>query len=187
MRNLIDNIVLMKYGAHAGETSDSIIERKNTEMKKSGKVFWGYGGTLCHPLNQIQPFLEENRRKNQKTFLVLAKTKTKTKNEILPNVNRARFYSENKVDWEPIPSDNIVTGSRYAVICRSFEKCNINIDLSLYRIPFGNAKGCRLSDYLGWRRNKACGRYSEEEIDISIPLVINISIIAEIENAVFVQ
>ena len=190
MQEFIDNIVLMKYGVHAGESSESIIQRKIMELEETGKVFWGYGGNLCHPINQVQPFLEENRRKGQRTFLTLVKTKTEIKVENQTNdneQNRALFYSDNKVDWLSIPKKNIVTGSRFAIICKTFDKCSIDLDLSMYRIPFGNAENCRLSDFLRWRKNKACGRYSDVDMDISIPKIVNVSIIAEIENAVFVQ
>lgn len=183
----IDNIVLMKYGAHAGESSDNIIERKQRELKETGQVFWGYGGTLCHPINQIHPFLNENRENNQKTYLVLVKTKKEMENGNNKIQDRLNLYSENKVDWYPIPIGINVTGSKYAIICKSFDICSLDIDLSLYRIPFGSSQGCRLSNYLGWRKNRACGRYNEKDLDIAVSKIVNVSIIAEIVNGVFVQ
>lgn len=185
----LNNIVLMKYGAHAGESSDDIIQRKQLELEDTGKVYWGYGGNLCHPLNQIQPFLEENREKDCKTYLVLVKTKTESQvnSGSFYLQDRSIFYSHDKLQWYNIPSGNNVTGSKYALICNSFEHVDISLDLSQYRIPLGAAKDCRISDYLGWRKNKACGRYSEKDLDIAIPKIVKISVVAEIENAVFIR
>ncbi len=78
------NIILMKYGIHASEDVDEIIKRKQQEIKDNHCCFWGYGGTLLHPLNQVQPFC-----KNKKVYLLLVRTKSNLYNEN----RRADYYS----------------------------------------------------------------------------------------------
>jgi hypothetical protein len=48
--------IFMKIGSHAGETLEQILERKQREIERTGRSFWGYGGASCHPLTQLQPF-----------------------------------------------------------------------------------------------------------------------------------
>ena len=49
----------MKIGYHAYEKIDDIIKRKLKEEEEAGMVFWGYGGSFCHPINQIRPFIKK--------------------------------------------------------------------------------------------------------------------------------
>lgn len=55
----LDHIIYMKYGVHAGHTVEEIIARKSEEYHRTGKMFWGYGGTICHPTKQVQPFVRD--------------------------------------------------------------------------------------------------------------------------------
>src|SRR5438477_290714 len=56
MANLPDRFLFMKVGNHANETWEQILERKRKEYDRTGRTFWGYGGTTCHPLGVVQPF-----------------------------------------------------------------------------------------------------------------------------------
>ncbi len=51
------DIIFMKIGRHADETLDSILARKREEFRRTGRTFWGYGGSTCHPLTQVRPFV----------------------------------------------------------------------------------------------------------------------------------
>ena len=51
--------IVMKVGFHAGEEWNEIIARKQGEISSTGVTFWGYGGSACHPLRQVQPFAHE--------------------------------------------------------------------------------------------------------------------------------
>lgn len=135
------NIIYMKYGVHASESIDSIIKRKTEEIKKCQQMFWGYGGVLCHPLNQVQPFLKENLLKGEKTYLLLSQTQSKLNNA----PSTAMTYSCDKVEWQPIPNGIKVLGSKYAIVCKSIEQCDFCIDLSNYIVSIGNSMGKRLS------------------------------------------
>ena len=50
-----DTIVFMKVGRHAGETFEEILERKQREYERAGRIFWGYGGGTMHPTQKVQP------------------------------------------------------------------------------------------------------------------------------------
>ncbi len=57
----LTSIVIMKIGTYAGEPLKDIVARKQEEERSAGCFYWGYGGTLCQPLTQVQPFAEEAR------------------------------------------------------------------------------------------------------------------------------
>ena len=65
------SVVFMKVGNHAGETFEQILERKNSEFAKAGKIFWGYGGTACHPIQQVQPFARLTVKEEGSVYLVM--------------------------------------------------------------------------------------------------------------------
>ena len=49
----------MKVGLHAQESIEDIVKRKQREFEDTGSIFWGYGGSTCHPLTMVQPFAKE--------------------------------------------------------------------------------------------------------------------------------
>jgi len=63
--------VFMKIGNHAGETFKSILRRKNQEYRKTGRIFWGYGGSACHPINQVQPFVRIYEKQNGSIYVLM--------------------------------------------------------------------------------------------------------------------
>ena len=81
----------MKYGTHANEPPDTIIKRKINEVNLYGYTFWGYGGTSCHPLNQILPFIKMNFERGEETYLVLSRINTVWNG----NSTNASFFSFN--------------------------------------------------------------------------------------------
>ena len=175
------NIIFMKYGFHASEKGYAIIERKLAEEKACGMTMWGYGGTICHPLNQVQPFLTENYNAGEKTYLVLSRIETTWRGA----TSKAQFFSEDRNDWIPIPDEINVLGSKYALICRRFERVEIELNLFDYKVPLGKSAGSYLADYIVGHVTKGCGRLSQEN-SLTIPKLVTISACAEVEGAVFV-
>ena len=51
-----ENVVLMKGGPHAGSGWRDIVDWKIGDLQAAGVTFWGYGGSVCHPTRQVQPF-----------------------------------------------------------------------------------------------------------------------------------
>lgn len=177
----IPNIVFMKYGFHASEDGASIIGRKLLEEEVCGMMFWGYGGTVCHPVSQIQPFLRKNFAANEKTYLLLSKIETTWRG----SASRAQLFSSDRDNWQPIPEGINVLGSKYALMCKGFQETNFELNLSEYEVVFGKRAGASLADYIGGHATKGCGKLSTEKT-IRIPRFVTISAIAEIEDAVFV-
>lgn len=184
MNKSMENIIFMKYGVHASENVNSIITRKKEEIANCNKMFWGYGGVVCHPQNQIQPFLLENALRGEKTYLVLSETSSKLYN----TAARATSYSIDKKCWIPFEEGINVLGSKYAIVCGSLEECDIMLDLNKYTIPIGASKGKLLSNYVSGRVDKACGRYCDNQ-QSDTPTLIKISFCAEVilPSAVYVK
>lgn len=178
----LKNIVFMKYGTHANESPDMILKNKINEISLCGHTFWGYGGNVCHPINQLQPFINKNTKIREKTYLILSRIDSYWSG----NTTRAGFYSFNNMDWIPFSDENIVTGSKYAIMCNTFELCSFKIDLSLYRVPIGKSAGRLLSSYISGHNTKGCGVFCFSE-NVESPKIFHISAIAEIESAVFIR
>lgn len=52
--SFFENIIIMKAGTHADESLDRILVRKTREVSGAGFCLWGYGGSSCHPIRQVQ-------------------------------------------------------------------------------------------------------------------------------------
>lgn len=142
----------MKYGVHASEAVDDIIVRKQNEFTNCGCFFWGYGGTICHPLKQIAPFLEQDINLDG-TYLLLCRTLSDFKN----SPDQSKQYSTDGIHWINIPWGISVYGSKYALICKELMPCDFDLDLSSYIVGIGPSSGCLLSNYIRGRVDKGCG------------------------------
>ncbi len=45
-------VIVMKVGVHLGEPWETIVERKLAEERVADVAYWGYGGSVCHPITQ---------------------------------------------------------------------------------------------------------------------------------------
>ena len=100
--------IFMRVGNHAGETFESILQRKQREFEEAGKIFWGYGGTTLHPIKHVQPFARVWMPKEGAIRIVMQAIESKADPDVLP----ANEYSVDGVNWEPIPTGIEVTGSK---------------------------------------------------------------------------
>lgn len=148
----LEAVIFMKFGYHAQENENDIIVRKQQEYINAQMIFWGYGGTLCHPLKQIQPFINDMHAKGKKVFLVMSFTKSRPSMESTASA----MFSSNGADWAPIPVGIKVTGSKYAIICSNLQKCDFEINLNDYEVAIGPSKGKNASDYIVYRIDKGC-------------------------------
>ena len=164
----MNHIILMKYGYHASEEVDSIIKRKLLEIEEKGFCFWGYGGTLLHPLNQVQPFCEK-----EKVYLLLSFTNSKYFGDSM----RANYYSSDKINYQKIPKEINVYGSKKALVFNNLKKVDFDINLYDYEVEIGNSKGKSLADYFKLRVDKVCAVYKETS---KIKKMVHIDYIAEL-------
>lgn len=144
----LKNIIIMKCKTHASEKIEDIYKRKKQEEATAGYFCWGYGGTLCHPLNQVHPFCKDK----EKVYLLL----TPTSSELNNVPERSKYYSTDKKIWNNIDLSINVLGSKYAIVAKKLQKCDLEINLNDYEIAIGNSIGKNLGDYLKGRVDKAC-------------------------------
>lgn len=177
-----NRIIFMKYGVHASENVESIILRKQQECDVCGYMFWGYGGTICHPLQQIKPFLEDSKQAKETVYLMLSKTPSKFLGESVS----AREFSLDKCNWNAMPHGINVVGSKYALKCGRLIKHPIHLDMSSYCVALGNSKGKRLQDYVRSRVDKGCAIRTIDDA-FSTSLSVQVDMYAEVIDAVFVR
>lgn len=142
----------MKYGVHASESVAAIVSRKRRESAIAGVTFWGYGGTLCHPVNQVQPFAKAVVATNGAVYLVMSSTQS----ELHSDPWQGTIYSASKYEWQSLPTSVEVYGSKYAIVCSDFSECKFDINLADYEVAVGASRGRNLSDYINGRVDKAC-------------------------------
>lgn len=144
--------IFMRVGNHAGETFESILERKQREFERAGKIFWGYGGTTLHPTKHVQPFVRTWIRNSGSIHLVMEPISSKADPDLLP----AKEYSADGINWEPIPEGIEVTGSRYAIVLDEIKPGNLDLDLSELEVGIGPSRGRNAADYVKGRVDKGC-------------------------------
>jgi hypothetical protein len=147
-----DVFLYMKVGNHAGEGFDAILARKRKEREVAGQTFWGYGGSACHPLNQVQPFARHYVKTQGKIYLLMEPMDSRAN----PALDPAKIYSANSRDWHPIPTGVNVTGSKYALVLADIIPVDIELALNQFTVGWGPSKGKAASDYLGARIDKGC-------------------------------
>jgi hypothetical protein len=152
MPDLPDRFIFMKVGNHAAESWEQILARKRKELERTGRAFWGYGGTACHPISQVQPFARLTVREQGSVFLVMEHINSRAEPDILP----ATEYSHDGVNWSPIPEGVNVTGSRYALILDEIIPGQLELPLANYEVGVGPSTGKPAEDYLRGQTDKGC-------------------------------
>ena len=155
----LDAIVFMKFGYHELENEHDIILRNQNEFLNTGKMFRGYGWTICHPLNQIQPFVKQMREQGKKVFLAMAFTPSKPGME----AEESKLYSADNINWIEIPNQIRVTGSKYAIVCAELQRTDIKINLCNYKVAIWPSQGKLGSEYIAYRIDKWCLLKDREE------------------------
>ena len=157
--------IFMKVGEHAREPFNLILERKNREFREAGRIFWGYGGTACHPLKQVQPFARLQVKKHGAIYLLMEKIESHADPDVLP----ATEYSEDGIVWTPIPEGIEVTGSRYALVLDEIKPGELNLNLGSYEVGIGPSRGKTASDYIQGRIDKGCFSMKETAALTGVP------------------
>jgi hypothetical protein len=144
-----DRILFMKVGIHAGESLDDIVRRKRQEIAEEGHAFWGYGGSTFHPRTMVQPFAAASP-----SPIVLVMNPMTSKHFAEPV--RAEEFSEDGVNWAPVPPGIDCRGSRYALLLGDLEEVDETIDLARTRVAVGPNTGRVGATYIQGRADKAC-------------------------------
>jgi len=146
----------MKVGLHAQESIEEIIARKQKEYDQAGMIFWGYGGGTCHPRSMVQPFVREQEREGNQVLLIM--NKMDSQHDAVPEL--AQQYSDDGVNWQPVPQGIEVRGSRFAMVLDklSFDEFDINLDD--FEVGVGPSRGRRADNYIMGRADKGCLIYT---------------------------
>ena len=180
MSDIITNgsgLIFMKIGIHARESVEDIIARKKQEYEEAGMIFWGYGGNTCHPTTFVQPFAKTEAEQGREVMLVMHKMNSNHRADPV----LAKQYSEDGIDWRPIPKGIKVTGSRYAMVIGGLTEHEFDLNLRNLVVAMGASRGTRGVDYIQGHVDKGCFEYHEsgetpdskelKHIDLYAPLV----------------
>ena len=147
-----DAFIFMKVGTHAGESLEQILERKQQEYDRTGRIFWGYGGSVAHPITQVQPFARQQVQQVGSIYLLMEYIDSKADPELVP----ASQYSVDGVEWEDIPDGIHVTGSRYALVLDQIMPGDLEIPTDKFVVGIGPSRGKGAREYLKGRVDKGC-------------------------------
>lgn len=156
-------LIFMKVGLHAQESIEDIIERKQREFEDAGSIFWGYGGNTCHPLSRVQPFAKEVESSGNEVIIVMQKMNSK--HAAPPEI--AKQYSDDGVNWQPIPKGIEVRGSRYALILDQLQVEEFDLDLGELEVGVGLNRGRKADKYLLGQADKGCFFYSPRDTEVT--------------------
>lgn len=145
-------LLFMKVGVHAQETLEDIVARKMGEIDKAGYGLWGYGGNTCHPATMVQPFAEKFAEQGKPIHLVMEEMDSKHFAE--PRI--AAEFSADGREWEEIPEDIEVLGSRFALVIDNLREHEETLSLNQTKVAVGNSMGRLGSRYVSGRVDKAC-------------------------------
>lgn len=180
-------LIFMKVGLHAQESIEDIIKRKQREFDEAGAIFWGYGGSTCHPLTMVQPFAKGKQKKGSGIFILLQKKNSK--HEGPPEVSKQ--YSDGGVNWQPNPKGIEVRGSRFAPGLDELKLEEFDVDIGDLQVGVGPNRGRRADKYLIGQADKGCFVYSPREVPIAPEekIIKHIGLVARVKPpfAVFVK
>jgi hypothetical protein len=180
-------LIFMKVGLHAQESIEDIIKRKQREFEETGSIFWGYGGNTCHPLHMVQPFAKEVEASGNQVLIVMHKMNSK--HAAPPEI--AKEYSDDGVNWQPIPKGIEVRGSRHALVLDELRLMEFDLNLGELQVGVGRSRGRTADKYLRGQADKGCFLYkaSERSIEENKPIVKHIELVARVKApyAVFLR
>ncbi|PMB10302.1 hypothetical protein CEN49_04405 [Fischerella thermalis CCMEE 5273] len=180
-------IIFMKVGLHAQENIEDIIKRKQREFEETGSIFWGYGGNTCHPLTMVQPFAKEVEKSGNEVLIVMQKMNSR--HAAPPEI--AKQYSDDGVNWQPIPKGIEVRGSRYALVLDELRVKEFDLDLGELQVGVGPSRGRKADKYLVGRADKGCFLYAPHDLPVTPDeqTVKRIEIVARVKTpyAVFLK
>jgi len=155
-------LIVMKVGLHAQESIEDIINRKKSEFEETGSIFWGYGGNTCHPLTMVQPFARDVEASGNEVLIVMQKMNSR--HTAPPAI--AKQYSDDGVNWQPIPKGIEVRGSRFALILDELQLEEFELDLRELQVGVGPSRGRKGDQYLVGQVDKGCFIHTHQDVPL---------------------
>lgn len=156
-------LIFMKVGLHAQESIEDIVNRKQREFEETGSIFWGYGGNTCHPLTMVQPFAKEVEGSGNQVLIVMQKMNSR--HAAPPEI--AKKYSDDGVNWQPIPKGIEVRGSRYALVLDELRVEEFELPLSKLQVGVGPNRGRKGDQYLVGQVDKGCFLHTPQQVSVA--------------------
>ncbi len=153
-----EHLLLMKVGFHGREALDAILERKLIEQKMCGHCYWGYGGTLCHPVKAVRPFAAQAIKTKRRVLVAFVVTQSPFQAE---NPKPATECSLDGESWFAVEQGAAVYASRAALVLSSLQQAETSLDLSCYHVGIGPSTGKPAAEYFRYRVDKALLTRSE--------------------------
>lgn len=166
----------MKAGPHSGYDLDEIFTMKKEEERLHGKFFWGYAGTLCHPI-KIHAFVSQSLNEyGNAPMLVL----TTTSSKYFSDLGTIKEYSLDGKDYWPLPAGVFLTGCTFVVIGTNLERVDFTVDLNRYNVADGKNVGRPLGHLIRYHVNKGCAILSPNRVVPIEPKYARVSYIAQL-------
>lgn len=140
--------IMSVLGPHAGESVESIFERKILDTKKVGKTFWLIKSHQSKP-DMIQEILMNAQNENMTVNVYFIEPSTQGAAVPTKTSEFAKYYSQDRIKWELLPIDmGPVTGkidaSAYALVLDKLELNHGTIDLWKYANFFNQEKSIKI-------------------------------------------
>ena len=149
-----DAFLYMKVGPHGPESLDEILVRKAREYEATGRIFWGYGGSVLHPRTQVWPFAEKWTARQGSLYVLMERLPKPRRNHI-PNTSTATHYSADGDEYVKLPA-GVRTGTAFALVLGEIIRVDREIDLRDFRVGAGDSKGKNAAEYVRWHVDKGC-------------------------------
>lgn len=167
----------MKIGTHANELLEDIIERKTREIEQAGYAMWGYGGNTCHPKTKVRPFARAFEERGGVIYLCMEEMDSRHFAERV----RAEEWSVDGTEWNTIPPEISVVGSRYALVIKNLRSEEFDISLQNTRVAIGDCAGTSGSKYIRGRVDKACLEVLEDSaVATEDSKIVHIKLVADV-------
>ena len=150
--------IFMKVGIHGGESLKKIVKRKQREVNDVGMAFWGYGGTVLHPTNQVQPFVEKWKEESVCIEVLMEEINGDSKSGYPLGTVKQFAVSDKKLVndkelWKRIPK-GIETSGEHALVLDEISPCHMELDLRQFEVDRPRKKAINATQYLAFRGMK---------------------------------
>lgn len=169
-------ILFMIVGPHSGFSLAEIFAMKKKEERRLGHFYWGYAGSLCHPV-RVQGFAQEFiKNGGGPPRVIMVETKSRYSST---TVGRIQQYSVDGSRFGKIPSGVTLIGCTVAVTCANLRTCDEQLDLNRYSVADGKRAGAPLGQYVRYQINKACALLRDGE-PLAPARFVNVVAVAEL-------
>jgi hypothetical protein len=107
----------------------------------------------------VQPFVKDVAESGNQVLVVMQKMDPK--HSAPPEI--AKQYSDDGVDWQPIPKGIEIRGSRYALVLDELRMEEFELNLSELQVGVRPNRGRKGNQYLVNRVDKGCFLYTPEK------------------------